>query len=66
MASPNRFCQLSGVESFCARFVQREIFLALLVSFLTHGLDMNIRLGFEQMNQALKLQAEQGRLLSKK
>ncbi|MGA2467434.1 MAG: SRPBCC domain-containing protein [Thermodesulfobacteriota bacterium] len=48
------------------RFVQREIFSGLLVSFFTHGLDMNIRLGFEQMNQALKLQAEQGRLLPKK
>ncbi len=40
------------------RFVQREIFSGLLVSFLTHGLNMNIRLGFEQMNQALKLRAE--------
>jgi hypothetical protein len=48
------------------RFVQREIFSGLFVSFLTHGLDMNIRLGFEQMNQSLKLQAEQGRRLPKK
>jgi len=40
------------------RFVQREIFSGLLVSLLIRGLDAKIRLGFEQMNQALKLQAE--------
>jgi hypothetical protein len=40
------------------RFVQREIFSGLLVSFLAHGLDTKIGLGFEQMNQALKLRAE--------
>jgi len=40
------------------RFVQREIFSGLFVSFLLQGLDVKIRLGFEQMNQALKLQAE--------
>jgi hypothetical protein len=42
------------------RFVQREIFSGLLVSFLIRGLDAKIRLGFEQMNQALKLRTEQG------
>jgi hypothetical protein len=41
------------------RFVQREIFSGLLVSFLMRGLDAKIRLGFEQMNQALKLRTEQ-------
>jgi hypothetical protein len=41
------------------RFVQQKIFSGLLVSFLLHGMDMKIRLGFEQMNQALKLRAEQ-------
>ena len=40
------------------RFVQREIFSGLLVFFLAHGLDTIIGLGFEQMNQALKLRAE--------
>ncbi len=40
------------------RFVQREIFSGFLVSFLAHGLDTKIRLGFERMNQALKLRAE--------
>lgn len=40
------------------RFVQREIFSGFLVSFLAHGLDTKIRLGFGQMNQALKLRAE--------
>lgn len=40
------------------RFVQREIFSGLLVSFLAHGLDTKVGLGFEQMNQALKSRAE--------
>jgi hypothetical protein len=40
------------------RFVQREIFAGFLVSFLAHGLETKIRLGFEKMNQALKLRAE--------
>jgi hypothetical protein len=40
------------------RFVQREIFSGLLFSLLAHGLDTKIGLGFEQMNQALKLRAE--------
>ena len=48
------------------RFVQREIFSGLLVSFLERGLDMKIRLGFEQMNQALKLLAEQAYLFNPK
>ena len=40
------------------RFVQREIFSGFLVSFLGHGLDAKIGLGFGKMNQALKLRAE--------
>lgn len=44
------------------RFVQREIFSGLLVSFLMRGLDAKIRQGFEQMNQALKLRTEQAGL----
>ncbi len=49
---------IGQIGSEHVRFVQREIFSGLLVSFLPHGLDMKIRLGFEQMNQALKLRAE--------
>ncbi len=49
---------IGQIGSEHVRFVQREIFSGLLVSFLSHGLDMRIRLGFEQMNQALKLRAE--------
>ena len=49
---------IEQIGSERVRFVQREIFSGLLVSFLLQGLDMKIRLGFEQMNQALKLLAE--------
>lgn len=49
---------IGQIGSEHVRFVQREIFSGLLVSFLLHGLDMKIKLGFEQMNQALKLRAE--------
>ncbi len=41
------------------RFVQREIFTGLLVPLFTRGLDTNTRRGFEEMNQALKVRAEQ-------
>ena len=41
------------------RFVQREIFTGLLVPLLARGLDTDIRRGFEEMNQALKVRAEQ-------
>jgi hypothetical protein len=49
---------IEQIGSERVRFVQREILSGLLVSFLLQGLDMKIRLGFEQMNQALKLRAE--------
>ena len=49
---------IEQIGSERVRFVQREIFSGLLVSFLLKGRDMKIRLGFEQMNQALKLRAE--------
>ena len=52
---------IEQIGSERVRFVQREIFSGLLVSFLLQGLDMKIRRGFEQMNQALKLQAEKAR-----
>lgn len=49
---------IEQIGSKRVRFVQREIFSGLLVSFLLQGLDEKIRLGFEQMNQTLKLRAE--------
>ena len=49
---------IEPIGSKRVRFVQREIFSGILVSFLLQGLDEKVRLGFEQMNQALKLRAE--------
>jgi hypothetical protein len=43
-----------------ARFIQREIFTGLLVPILARGLDTDTRRGFEEMNLALKVRAEQG------
>jgi len=55
---------IEHIGSERVRFVQREIFSGLLVSFLAHGLDMKIRVGFEQMNQALRLRAERACLFN--
>jgi hypothetical protein len=41
------------------RFTQREIYTGWLVPLLAHGLDTDTRRGFEEMNQALKVLAEQ-------
>jgi hypothetical protein len=41
------------------RFVQQEIFTGLLVPLFARGLDADTRRGFEEMNQALKVRAEQ-------
>jgi hypothetical protein len=41
------------------RFVQREIFTGLLVPLFARGLDTDTQRGFEEMNQALRVQAEQ-------
>jgi hypothetical protein len=41
------------------RFVQREIFTGLFVPLLKHRLDIVTRRGFEEMNLALRLRAEQ-------
>jgi hypothetical protein len=41
------------------RFVQREIFTGLLVPLFARGLDTDTQHGFDEMNQALKAQAEQ-------
>jgi hypothetical protein len=40
------------------RFIQRERFGGLLLPLLSKMLDRDIRRGFEEMNQALKLRAE--------
>jgi hypothetical protein len=41
------------------RFIQREIFTGLLVPLFAKGLDTDTQRGFGEMNQALKVQAEQ-------
>jgi hypothetical protein len=41
------------------RFTQREIFTGWLVPLMARGLDTDTRRGFEEMNQALKVLAEQ-------
>ena len=41
------------------RFIQREIFTGLLVPLFARGLDTDTQRGFEEMNQALKIRAEQ-------
>jgi len=41
------------------RFVQREIFTGILVPLFARGLEADTRRGFEEMNRALKAQAEQ-------
>lgn len=43
------------------RFTQREIFTGLLVALRGGSLDRDTRRGFREMNQALKLRAEQPR-----
>jgi hypothetical protein len=55
----DHFFSIERLRNNRVRFVQREIFSGLLVSFLARGLDAKIRQGFEQMNQALKLRTEQ-------
>ena len=40
------------------RFTQREVFTGLLVPLFARSLDKDTRRGFEEMNQALKSQAE--------
>jgi hypothetical protein len=41
------------------RFTQREVFTGLLVPLFARGLDTDTRRGFEEMNRALKVRAEQ-------
>jgi hypothetical protein len=51
---------IENLEANRVRFTQREVFTGLLVPILARGLDTNTRRGFEEMNQALKVRAEQG------
>src|SRR5436853_514311 len=46
------------------RFIHREIFTGLFVLIYAGNFDKSIRRGFEEMNQALKAQAEQSLSLS--
>nr|WP_319375826.1 SRPBCC domain-containing protein [uncultured Methanoregula sp.] len=41
------------------RFIQREIFNGLLVPLFSRGLDTDTQRGFDEMNRALKVRAEQ-------
>lgn len=50
---------LEPLEANRVRFVQRERFTGILVPLLAHMLETDTRRGFEEMNQALKVQAEQ-------
>jgi hypothetical protein len=50
---------IEPLEADRVRFVQREIFKGLLVRLFARGLDTDTQRGFEEMNQALKLRAEQ-------
>jgi hypothetical protein len=51
--------QIEPLGEHRVRFVQSEIFSGLLVPLLWRSLDIKTRQGFEEMNQALKSQAEQ-------
>ena len=50
---------IEPLEANRVRFVQRERFTGILVPLLAHMLETDTRRGFEEMNQALKVQAEQ-------
>lgn len=50
---------IETLESNRVRFIQREVFTGLLVPLFARSLDTDTRRGFEEMNQALKLRAEQ-------
>ena len=52
------FC-IEDIDDQKVRFTQREIFAGWLVPLLAHSLDTNTRRGFNEMNQALKVLAEQ-------
>lgn len=50
---------IEPLEANGVHFVQCELFTGLLVPLLAHGLDTDTRRGFDEMNQALKVRAEQ-------
>jgi hypothetical protein len=49
---------LNSSEPDQVRFIQREIFKGLLVSFFPRDLEQGTRRGFQEMNLALKVRAE--------
>ncbi len=50
---------IEKLDSQRVRFIQREVFTGLLVPLLAKDLDTNTRRGFVEMNNALKVRAEQ-------
>ena len=50
---------IEALEANRVRFTQREVFTGLLVPLFARSLNADTRRGFVEMNQALKLQAEQ-------
>ena len=50
---------IEPLDENCVRFVQREIFNGSLVPLFANKLDNETMRGFEEMNHALKVQAEQ-------
>jgi hypothetical protein len=50
--------QIESLGENRTRLIQREAFSGLLVPFLWSSLDKQTRQGFEEMNRALKIQAE--------
>jgi hypothetical protein len=49
---------IESLEENRVRFIQSEVFKGLLVPLFARGLDRDRRRGFEEMNLALKEQAE--------
>jgi hypothetical protein len=50
---------IEPLDAHRVRFIQREIFTGILIPFFAHSLDTDTQRGFEEMNQAIKVRAEQ-------
>lgn len=50
---------IETLESKRVRFIQHEVFTGLLVPLFARLLGVNTQRGFEEMNNALKVQAEE-------
>jgi hypothetical protein len=50
---------IEPIDEKRVKFVQREKFSGLLVPLFSRSLDRGTKRGFDEMNQALKIQAEQ-------